>query len=63
MATCQHCFRRFRSKAAAELAERRRAVILDLQGIAPAEHLRPAQEPDRRTRHIQHHKDWVAGLT
>ena len=54
MTKCSHCHRRFRSKAAQQLAERRRAVILDLRGEAPAEHLRPAPQPpflDRRQRH------------
>jgi hypothetical protein len=64
MSKCPHCFRRFRSKAAERLAERRRAVILDLQGVRPAQHLRPVVAPpdlDRRSRHLHDSAEFRAG--
>jgi hypothetical protein len=73
MPKCSHCFRRFRSKAAEQLAERRRAVILDLQGERPAEHLRPPMyadvhqctltDPDRHARHQLRSAEFRAGRT
>lgn len=60
---CPHCSRRFRSKAAEQLADRRRAVILDLRGEAPAEHLRPEPFVDRQMRHQQDSAAFRASLT
>lgn len=61
MPKCQHCFRRFRSRAAEELAARRLAVILDLRGMTPAEHLRPAPDLDRHQRHQANSAEFRAG--
>ncbi len=64
MGKCPHCFRRFRSPAQERLAHLRRAVIDDLRGLAPAEHLRPTEAPaflDRRARHQQDSREFRAG--
>ena len=58
---CIHCGRRFRSKAAQALADRRRAILLDLQGIEPAEHLRPTELPTKRERHLADSAAFRAG--
>ena len=46
MPSCPHCRRRFRSKAAFELFEKRQAVLSDLKAYADLK-----KNPDRRTRH------------
>lgn len=61
MPSCPNCRRRFRSKAAYALYLKQRAVILDLQGITPAEHLRPPGNytisPADLDKHVRHQAD------